>query len=342
MRDSSKMQDNCIISIIVPVYNVPKYLRRCLRSIQAQTFTQFETILVDDCSTDDSGEICDEFAKTDSRFRVIHKPVNEKLSAARNTGLKVARGKYIAYLDSDDYIHPQMYETLYKNIKKNDYDIAMCDFEKTCEDNYKFYPVSDKLSYRTLSVEQFILGPYWNLYYAVVWNKLYKRELVDGIQFRKGVYVEDQFYNIQVFKRRPSVICCNFNGVAYFQRADSLAHTNRPLKDVERIENTLMNFDVASEMCSKNQVVKARLLWRMMILMVQLKNNKTTYKQKRQSVISSYEKFILPDFMHSRTVSITHKLAIGTMLKVPKVYPFLVKSFYKIHKLKSTVALFSF
>lgn len=106
MRDSNKMHGNCIISIIVPVYNVSKYLRRCLLSIQAQTFTQFEAILIDDCSTDNSGEICDEFAKIDSRFRVIHKPVNEKLSAARNTGLKVARGKYIAYLDSDDYIHP--------------------------------------------------------------------------------------------------------------------------------------------------------------------------------------------------------------------------------------------
>lgn len=111
----------CEISIIVPVYKVEPYLRKCVDSILAQTFTDFEVILVDDGSPDNSGKICDEYASKDSRVRVIHKK-NGGLSSARNAGIDVARGKYLGFVDSDDYIEKDMYELLYDNIVKEQAD----------------------------------------------------------------------------------------------------------------------------------------------------------------------------------------------------------------------------
>ncbi|MBA1325633.1 glycosyltransferase [Enterococcus faecium] len=111
------------MSIIVPVYKVEKYLRKCVDSILAQTFTDFEVILVDDGSPDNSGKICDEYAEKDNRVRVIHKE-NGGLSSARNAGIDVARGKYLGFVDSDDYIDEDMYEILYENLKIHDADIS--------------------------------------------------------------------------------------------------------------------------------------------------------------------------------------------------------------------------
>lgn len=115
----------CEISIIVPVYKVEPYLRKCVDSILAQTFTDFEVILVDDGSPDNSGKICDEYASKDSRVRVIHKK-NGGLSSARNAGIDVARGKYLGFVDSDDYIEKDMYELLYDNIVKEQADLSIC------------------------------------------------------------------------------------------------------------------------------------------------------------------------------------------------------------------------
>lgn len=113
------------LSIIVPIYNVEKYLPKCIESILAQTFTDFELILVDDGSPDGCGKIIDDYAKTDSRIVVIHQK-NQGVSAARNVGLRIAKGKYIGFVDPDDYIHNEMYRKLIDAIKKNSSDITCC------------------------------------------------------------------------------------------------------------------------------------------------------------------------------------------------------------------------
>lgn len=123
------------ISIIVPVYNVEKYLNRCLDSILNQTFTDFELILVDDGSTDNSGIICDEYKTKDNRIKVIHKE-NGGLSSARNAGLDIARGRYIGFVDSDDFISKDMYQILYNEAEKNKADMIMCEFKKV-DKNYE-------------------------------------------------------------------------------------------------------------------------------------------------------------------------------------------------------------
>lgn len=130
------------ISVIVPVYNTEKYLRRCVDSILAQTFTDFELLLIDDGSTDSSGAICDEYAQKDSRVRVFHKE-NGGVSSARNLGLNKAKGEYIAFVDGDDWISSDMYESLLNKIKNEEADIVYCDFF--------FVYANDTLEYRNLN-----------------------------------------------------------------------------------------------------------------------------------------------------------------------------------------------
>src|SRR5690625_1367019 len=115
------------ISIIVPVYNLEDYLHKCIDSILAQTFTNFELILVNDGSTDRSSEICEEYASIDHRIRVIHKK-NGGVASSRNAGLEVAKGEYIGFVDNDDYINEYMFETLYNNARTYSSDILFCDY----------------------------------------------------------------------------------------------------------------------------------------------------------------------------------------------------------------------
>lgn len=174
------------LSIIVPVYNVGSFLNTCIDSILAQTFTDFELILVDDGSTDGSEKICDEYAEKDSRIKVIHKE-NKGVVSARKTGLLAATGKYAGYVDGDDYIEPEMYEKMFFYMQKYDCDIVMCDIEH----ENKALPLSSggtridieggyydrKALCEKIFPNMIYAGDFYSFgIYPVIWNKLYKRE----------------------------------------------------------------------------------------------------------------------------------------------------------------------
>lgn len=188
------------ISVIIPVYNVEKYIHECIDSVINQTYTNLEIILVDDGSTDSCASICDAYAKKDSRIRVIHKE-NGGLSDARNAGLEIATGKYIGYVDSDDYIAPDMYECLLKACEENDAEIAICRFhifiDKVQTDGNiikgnKIYNSKEILSaYIDENGEELITPS--------AWSKLYQRECIKGLQFPKGKLCEDIVYTTKAF-----------------------------------------------------------------------------------------------------------------------------------------------
>ena len=143
-----------MISVIVPVYKVEKYLRQCIESIQRQTYSDLEIILVDDGSPDGCPAICDEYARNDKRIKVLHQE-NGGLSVARNVGLDIAKGEYIAFVDSDDYIKENMYEMLYNKIVMEDADLIICSYDKVDENNNKidnYSPLQDEVleSYEAL------------------------------------------------------------------------------------------------------------------------------------------------------------------------------------------------
>jgi len=183
--------DYPLISVIVPVYNVEKYLIRCVRSIQAQTYPNLEIILVDDGSPDRSGAMCDELAAENNKIRVIHKR-NGGLSSARNAGLDSMRGEYVAFVDSDDWIEPDMYECLYQAMVQEGAQIACCGIV-LCDDEKVLSYMNPNLSdSETMSRKEALRSlTYNNRITNSANDKLYSREIFKELRFREGVVYED-------------------------------------------------------------------------------------------------------------------------------------------------------
>lgn len=184
------------VSVIVPVYNVEKYINRCIDSILNQTIQDLEIILVDDGSTDKSGKICDEYQEKDERIRVIHKK-NGGLSDARNAGEKIATSEYIIFLDSDDYIHREMLETLYTPMKEKNVDLSVCGaWNVYDEEEIPQYPRIEQFLCTGSEAFKFILEGY--KIPGAIWNKMIKKEIADKISFPVGRIYEDAFYTLKL------------------------------------------------------------------------------------------------------------------------------------------------
>lgn len=212
------------ISVIVPVYNVEKYLHKCINSILDQTYRNLEIILIDDGSTDNSGKICDEYALKDERIKVIHKE-NGGLSSARNAGLDICSGDYIGFVDSDDYIAEDMYEYLYVNLIKNNADIAMCNYFSVSE-NRKITKVLKIKTFVTNKKEDILkenLNYAFNAYPAV-WNKLFKKYIFLKLRFPNGKCCEDNFILLESIDKLNRYIYLEQAKYYYLNRNNSLAH----------------------------------------------------------------------------------------------------------------------
>lgn len=222
-----------LISVIIPVYNVEKYLRKCINSILNQTYKNLEIILVDDGSPDKCGKICDEYREKDLRVHVIHKE-NGGLSDARNIGIKNATGKYIVFIDSDDWIHPNMIEILFYEIQKSNADISMCMFKYIYEDEME---KNIDTEYHINSVEiltsEEVLERYYSdsrVPYVVAWNKLYKRDLFQKICYPKGKIHEDEFTTYKLFYDAEKIIVVDAELYFYLQRCNSITGGSSKVK----------------------------------------------------------------------------------------------------------------
>lgn len=215
------------VSVIIPVYNVKKYLRECLHSVIHQTYKDLEIILVDDGSTDGSGAICEKYRTKDSRIQVIHQK-NQGLSAARNTGLKAMHGEIVAFLDSDDAIMPDMIEKLMNAMKETDADVSACSFY-VCPTEKRMNPAC---ATRIWKLENAFISPQESLQSLIedrinvsVWNKLYKRHLFDEISFPVGRSYEDQLTTPFVLEKARSVVMIEEPLLFYRIRPKSISTT---------------------------------------------------------------------------------------------------------------------
>lgn len=222
------------ISVIVPIYNVEKYLNRCIKSIVNQTYHDLEIILVNDGSTDHCGEICDAWKEKDERIKVVHKS-NGGLSDARNMGMEVSTGNYIGFVDSDDWIDVSMYEQLMKIMIQNKCDIVSCGFRRVEKEELKNESKEVQfVQYNSESALEAMITE--NGMYQVVWNKLYKRSMVEDILFEKGKYNEDEFWSYQVIGRAKKVIAIKNIYYNYFQRENSIINETYSLKRLDGLE----------------------------------------------------------------------------------------------------------
>ena len=233
------------ISVIVPVYNVEAYLERCVESILKQTYSNLEILLVNDGSTDKSGELCDQLALRDQRIRVIHKE-NGGLSDARNRGIDEASSDLIGFIDSDDYIDEDMYETLYRHLRESNADLSMCGhydvFHQIPEKQ-----VSEIKTWNLSSEEAIKMVMEAKVLSVTAVNKLYKKELFNHLKFEVGKIAEDAFIMIRLLDQCQKVVATNEKKYYYVHRENSITTQKFSLKFLNVIEAYEQNANIIRE-----------------------------------------------------------------------------------------------
>ena len=312
---------NPTISIIVPVYNTALYLSKCLNSIAAQTFTDFEVLMIDDGSTDGSGEICDRYSQSDSRFIAIHQS-NQGVSASRNNGLKQARGNYISFIDSDDYIHPQMLELLYEAIRKGDYDLAIA--------YYQTVVINKKINFQSIvtpcfidiPVQKAIIGLFGTLgedmRLGSCWNKLYKKRVLEDIYFSKFLMSEDLFFNMRVFNRASKIIEVENVLYYYLQHEASAVHQLSKRKEEDRINVLYKCLDFLSlgsdiEACCLLKLYKT-------LFSTRLRVKKEIYRKDVVTKIAEIHRQICGRFFHNKHIPYFKKFLFIVLYYIPFSY----------------------
>lgn len=232
------------ISVIVPVYNVEKYLDRCVKSIICQSFSDFELYLVDDGSTDGSGAICENWAKVDDRIRVIHKQ-NGGLSDARNAALDLITGNCITFIDSDDYVSDDYLESLYRALNDTGSDISICNISSVTGDkiNDSFYRPSRELSTTDNRREMFM-----TMYTPAAPGKMYKRFIYDGIRFPVGKLYEDTFIYHDVLAKAKRICFTGINSYYYLMRNGSIMHQEYKLSSTDIVDALMLRINKLEEL----------------------------------------------------------------------------------------------
>ena len=236
------MQTLPCISIVIPTYNAGKYIEECLKSIINQTYSNFEVIIVNDGSTDNTRDICEKYAKIDDRIKLINTE-NRGAGSARNTGLKETRGKYISFIDSDDYICKNYYEKMHKIISNEDADIVECHYKRVegyCENI--FTNTEEKTIYTNFEKLLILYGDdeteYTNS--VIVNNKIYKKELFNEIKFPVNRIIDDEFIMYKLMYNSKKIISIPDIMYAYVQSAESVMRASFKEK---RVHDTLDAYD---------------------------------------------------------------------------------------------------
>lgn len=316
------------ISIIVPIYNVEPYLRQCLDSIKSQTFRDWECILVDDGSSDSSPAICDEYAAGDARFRVIHE-ANGGLSHARNAALRIAKGKYIGFVDSDDWIEPEMFDKLYQLINDYDADMSMVGYRKEYIGRYSTKHLIRNTEVIDGNTAMREIG--YDRLPNYVWNKLHKREII-SCDFPEGRNFEDIFVYGQWLKNVEKVVIDPSPLYHYRMRKGSIVHVN-PAKNrydyflscidrmhmLESLSDTTKDENRRSAYINKSAVGAAKIIARQ-------EKNKMLRKGAIERIRTVLKEYPLPSirFMKPKTWWRAYFLR-----NTPRFFIFLMRGVYK-------------
>lgn len=239
---------NALISVIIPVYNMEKYLYRCMESIINQTYVNLEIILVDDGSTDLSSKMCDEYVLRDNRIKVLHQK-NGGLSNARNAGLEVATGKYITFLDSDDYVNVEYVDYLYQLIEQYDSDISICGMKRFEEECQEEDDESENLIKVYGNIEALEILCYQKGIANSAWGKLYKKDLFKEIRYPEGMLYEDLAVIYKLLYKADKVVQGNKKYYYYMQRRDSIMHQKFSEKSMDRIKVSSELLDFVRKSC---------------------------------------------------------------------------------------------
>lgn len=284
------------VSIIVPVYNVEDYLRKCIYTITNQTYTDIEIILVDDGSTDSSGIICDEVALLDSRIKVIHKK-NGGLSDARNAGIQIANGEWLTFIDSDDYVTNDYIEYLLNLIIENDADISIATYTYVSEKK-EITHANDELV--VMNDEEAIKRMLLNTGFDMgTWSKMYRTEYFSNISFPVGKLFEDSLTTYQILSKASKIVFSSKSIYYYVNRSNSIVNDSFNVKKFDLIEMNQLNEKFINKTYPNlKDEVKRRVIWSYFSTLNQVvtSNDKTVIKKyapELKEYITSNGKFII-------------------------------------------------
>ncbi len=311
-----------LVSVIVPVYNVEKYLAKCIDSIIAQTYQNLEIILVDDGSTDSSPAICDEYALIDRRIKVVHKS-NGGLSDARNCGINISKGDFICFIDSDDYIAEDMLKILLTQMLKDGSGMAICNFlyvdeqGKSIEERNGYLPIQNGIFTKEeilIQTAQTHFAPY-----TAAWNKLYKKSLFENIEFPYGKTIEDAFVAHEIVDKCSKISCIERPLYYYVQRNDSIMGVKFNLARLDGVEAFAKRAVYAIE---KENLVLAifsvRLMIAWMIKGLRSINKTEEFKHRFRELKQIY--IIVSKKISKKDIGIKCKLQFGLFRFSPQVY----------------------
>lgn len=276
-----------LISIIVPIYKVEKYLDRCIRSIVEQSYQNLEIILVDDGSTDNCPAICDAWAEKDNRIKVVHKE-NGGLSDARNAGLAVATGEFISFIDSDDYVAPEFICVLYEALINTGAEIVECATDYMDEDDHilRHRPAANTRQMgRIEALRRLVLE---DGVYQTVWNKLYRRDVIAEILFEKGKYNEDEFWTYLIFDHIETLAVVQQPLYYYLQRGSSIIGTGYNIRRLDGVEARFLRMQYLQKYeelaCLTRQQFAFDCLWHLQCVLRHLKDTQQM-KAKRDILV---------------------------------------------------------
>ncbi|MDO4902908.1 MAG: glycosyltransferase [Limosilactobacillus sp.] len=231
-------QEESAISVVIPVYNVAKYFAKCIESIINQSYKNIEIILVNDGSTDNSLEICNQYAAKDDRITVVSQ-TNQGLSEARNTGIRIAKGPYIMFVDSDDYVPADYCKDAIENVQKFNSDVAIfgyyrVDGQKAHE--HKIFDLDDGLISKEMAMESTIL-------YSYAWNKIYKLSLFDEIKYPRAKYYEDSYTTYRLFEKAGKISFINKSNYYYVNTGESIVSNMNEKTISDQFESLYNQFE---------------------------------------------------------------------------------------------------
>lgn len=288
------MNENVKISIIIPVYKVEKYLDKCVESVVGQTYKNLEIILVDDGSPDNCPVMCDEWAQKDSRIKVIHKQ-NGGLSSARNVGLDACTGDYIGFVDSDDWIEPDMYEYLLNIGTKNNADVSRCEFVIEAKNSDSTVDSQNDSELKVVSGDELIIelvnGDYNE---GIMCNKLYKRRLFDSVRFKEGITIEDCLANYYIYKQQVTLVSSFAVKYHYLQRGDSITGTAFSEKsfDILKVHNEITNSEINNP-ATYPYCLKTYIRYNIIYLRTCIAYERKFYRDDMRNEVKKYSSAIL-------------------------------------------------
>lgn len=253
-----------LISVIIPAYNVEKYLAACLESIVCQTYNNLEIVVIDDGSTDNTAVICDEYAKKDSRIRIIHQE-NKGIASTRNVGIHEAKGEYLFWIDSDDFVDKNIIMKLYKLIRKYSADISICDYIQGSNRDYQFVSsgrIEESILEAKTGFEKIYESNHSSFIMAASWGKLIRKSAYDGLKYPDGLIFEDIYMSHHLIANCEKIVYTNEIMYYYYQWPESILgkklHINK-LDYLGAFEERIHFFDKLGYMDLKELATKQYL-----------------------------------------------------------------------------------